>query len=353
MSIIYKRSNENKKLSPTDYVSEDELQKLISESPEILMYDNEPMIALVQREVSLGDAGYLDILLIDSEGRPTAVEVKLVRNSEIRRQVVGQIFDYVSALTQSTVDELDQKVGHRLYEAIRSFSTESGDDVGFESRWQSCGTNLRAGQVRVVVAVDNAPEELVRIVRFINDHSDLDVRLVSIKKYVTDSGEVILVPSLLVYGRGSRYYNKQISVIRPEFQEVISTYTAIAPKGYEPRGKGKYYRLIYPDSWPWQVHYEFLDDDGKINLCIHLEGDNVRQLANTIKSFETSILALIPNATVQWNTRWSKSRGALEVIFDQCIPTQKIAEAMKTLIEHTKDTISEELKKLTESNNND
>jgi hypothetical protein len=128
---------------------------------------------------------------------------------------------------------------------------------------------------------------------------------------------------------------------------VISTYTVIAPKGYEPRGKGKSYRLIYPDSWPWQVHYEFLDDDGKIILCIHLEGDNVRQLSNTIKSFEASILALIPNAKVQWNPRWSKSRGALEVIFDQSIPPQKIAEAMKTLIEHTKDTISEDLKKIT------
>ncbi|NLI14020.1 MAG: hypothetical protein GX425_15735 [Peptococcaceae bacterium] len=52
---------------PVDFINEDELQKLISESPDLLMDDNEPTVALVQREISLGDAGYLDLLLVDSE----------------------------------------------------------------------------------------------------------------------------------------------------------------------------------------------------------------------------------------------------------------------------------------------
>jgi len=64
----------------------------------------------VQREVGLPAAGSLDLLLVDAEGVPVAVEVKLARNSQSRREATAQAFDYVSDLTQLTVDELDDVV---------------------------------------------------------------------------------------------------------------------------------------------------------------------------------------------------------------------------------------------------
>lgn len=343
MPIIYKQTSKSNKLLPKDFDNEDELQKLLAESPELLMDDSEPTVSLVQREVPLGDAAHLDLLLVDSEGKPTAVEVKLARNSESRRHVVGQIFDYVSFLSLRTIDELNSDVGDSLSEVLRSITK---DEIEFERCWKNCGTNLRAGQVRVVVAVDEAPEDLVRIIRFINDHSDLDVRLVTIKKYVTDLSEVILVPNLVVYGGGIKHSAKSSRTIRPKFQEVITEYEAIAPDGFKPRGRGISYRLIYPDEWPWQVHYELCDGE-KIGVEIHLEGDNVRHLASTIQSFTDSVSALVPKATVQWNPKWSKNRGALEILFDQSVPSKEIASAMKTLIEHTKDKIAEEINKNT------
>jgi hypothetical protein len=58
-------------------------------------------------------AGKLDLLFVNSEGLPIAVEVKLGANAEARRQVVAQAIDYLSALTSLTVDGLDQRVGGR------------------------------------------------------------------------------------------------------------------------------------------------------------------------------------------------------------------------------------------------
>jgi predicted HNH restriction endonuclease len=46
----------------------------------------------------LGSSGFLDLLLINSDGLPIAVEVKLQKNSESRREVVAQAIDYITAL---------------------------------------------------------------------------------------------------------------------------------------------------------------------------------------------------------------------------------------------------------------
>jgi len=51
-------------------------------------------LAYVARQVTLYSAGILDILLVDADGTPVAVEVKLGRNGESRREVVGQVIDY-------------------------------------------------------------------------------------------------------------------------------------------------------------------------------------------------------------------------------------------------------------------
>jgi len=86
MPIVFKNT-ESYTLSPVKYCSESVLQEILAENPSLLMDENDPEFALVSREVSLGNSGLLDILLIDTEGRPIAVEVKLGKNAEVRRQV--------------------------------------------------------------------------------------------------------------------------------------------------------------------------------------------------------------------------------------------------------------------------
>ena len=201
MALVKNSKGIKKLLIPESFFNEKELEDILAEKPQLMIEEEEPDVLLVQRQVTFEGTGTADLLLIDSNGLPMVVEVKLGRNSESRRLVVGQVFDYVSSLALLTVDELDQKVVGALKETIRIIGRKESEEDAIEKCWQSCGANLRAGKARVVVAIDEASEDLIRILRFLNEHSDLDVRLVELKKYLDkESSEIFYVPRLIVYG---------------------------------------------------------------------------------------------------------------------------------------------------------
>src|SRR5512146_3118769 len=166
-------------------------------------FENEAELERVLADrVELPDAGTLDVLCVDENGLPVAVEVKLAHNGESRRQVIAQIVDYLSALTALTVDELDQQTEGALKVALKSFDPPDGDPAGFEGRWQACGANLRAGLARIIVALDSAPADLERIVQFLSERSNLDIRLVTISKFVEPRVGTLYVPAVLVSNEG-------------------------------------------------------------------------------------------------------------------------------------------------------
>ena len=95
--------------SPFD--NEFQLEEIVALHPNLLALHQEPRLALVKRQVTLFRAGLLDILMVNAEGLPIAVEVKLARNSQSRREVIGQLIDYVSILTSFTVTSWTNKWG--------------------------------------------------------------------------------------------------------------------------------------------------------------------------------------------------------------------------------------------------
>src|ERR1044072_407032 len=161
---------------------EAELEEVAGSQPRLLESDGDSPLAFVAQQVTLPEAGNLDLLFVSETGLPVAVEVKLARNAESRREIVAQIIDYVSDLTSLTNDELDRRVGGALESALRSFDAASEADE-FERRWQEVEVNLRAESARVILVLDSARPDLERIVRFLSDRSNLDVRLVTISKY--------------------------------------------------------------------------------------------------------------------------------------------------------------------------
>lgn len=128
--------------------------------------------------------------------------MKLARNHEFRRQMVAQIVDYLSVLTALTVDELDLRTEGALKDALRSFDPPGVDSASFERRWQACGANLRAGPARIIMALDRAPTDLERIVQFLSERSNLDIRLLTISKFVEPRVGTLYVPTVLVSNEG-------------------------------------------------------------------------------------------------------------------------------------------------------
>ena len=90
------------------YESEDQLQGLLEDNPELLL--GETANRRVRRNTCSSserpeaipeaqggsDRWFLDHLFLDGEGVPTLVEVKRSTDSRIRREVVGQMLDYAA-----------------------------------------------------------------------------------------------------------------------------------------------------------------------------------------------------------------------------------------------------------------
>ena len=244
-------------LNSHPFENEDQLQKVVAENPTLLCFDGDAPLALVTREFSLPGAGSLDILMVDSEGLPVPIECKLARNPQSRREVVGQIVDYVSILTSLTVDELDSAVQGKLEEALRTFDAENADPKDFDRRWQQVGTNLRAGKARYVIVVDEVPADLERIVRFLIQRSELDIRLVQISLYPDPAGHDLYVPTNIVDIAPSERPHGASSpkAMGMEFQAVLEAYNAVAAPELQAKGRAPNFRVIRLEGWPGSVHY--------------------------------------------------------------------------------------------------
>lgn len=349
MVIVREGNSASAELTNVEFKNEAELEAIVALHPSLLILSDEPRVALVKRQVNLPRAGLLDILMVNEEGLPIAVELKLARNNQSKREVVGQLVDYVSVLTSYTVDELDKAVGCALDSALRLFSTESDDESVFERRWQSVGANLRAGLARYVIVVDEVPDELERIVRFLVERSNLDIRLVQIQQYPDLSGQVIYVPFNVVdiaeserprVGGTKEETNK-------EFQEVLDTYSAKADPRFPIVGQAKAsgnWRLVRPSTWPppWRLHYEFYRISSGITAELHLESESVRILAPLLKGFVEHENPGF-KYPLRWDPNWSKGKGRLIVAVPPNSPADTVADTMCELIKLTYEEITAKL----------
>ena len=214
---IYAR-NEQGGLEPLEeepFSTEDELQALIAEHPELL--DGEQMRPgdprrwiLITREKGIaetpgaGARGAIDHLIIDQDSVPTLVEVKRGSNPEIRRTIVGQLLEYAAhASVTWTVDELRST----FEESTTSRGLDPADELrkllqsdveqDAEGFWQGVATNLAARRLRLLFVADGIPDPLERVVEFLNAQMpNIEVLAVEIKQFRGKSTQT-LVPRVL------------------------------------------------------------------------------------------------------------------------------------------------------------
>lgn len=195
------------------YDSEEVLQTLLAEHPDLLagrqMNSEVPRRwLLVSREFGVpkeeGGAGWwsLDHLFVDQDGVPTFVEVKQSSNTEIRRQIVGQMLDYAANgtrywpidLIRSAFEEQCEMTGR---DADVVLAAHVGDGADGEAFWATVARHLLEGKVRMVFFADLIPPELQRIIEFLNEHMPAnDVLGVEVRQYV-GSGRRTLVPRVI------------------------------------------------------------------------------------------------------------------------------------------------------------
>lgn len=195
------------------YDSEAGLQELLAKYPNLLAGDQmdsqDPRRwLLVKREMGLpsddieGSRWSVDHLFLDQDGIPTLVEVKRSTNSEIHREIVGQLLEYGAHAVlywpvERIIAELERRCEEEHIDLESALSDVLSPDSDSDQYWDRVRTNLQAGHIRLVFVADVIPRELRRIVEFLNEQMHpADVFALEVKQFV-GGGLKTLVPRLI------------------------------------------------------------------------------------------------------------------------------------------------------------
>src|SRR5262245_32986183 len=173
-------------------------------TPDLLPLSGPSQLVVLGSEVLLGN-GYADVLAMEPGGRPVIIEVKLRNNSESRRAVVSQILAYAAALYELSTERLEREVlagrldGRTLFDVVHERAqSESPEPDDF---YATLDASLRDGSFRLVLVLDQAPEDLVRLVGYLEAVTEgLAVDLVTVTAYEV-SGRRVVVPQRVDPGR--------------------------------------------------------------------------------------------------------------------------------------------------------
>ncbi len=187
-------------MAPSGFPDEAALHTLIEDAPQILPLAGTPILAVVGREVSL-PSGYADLIALEPTGRLAIIEVKLARNAESRRAIIAQVLTYAADLhgMDATALERDVLASHlrkRGYESLAEAMAANDQTGAFDAISFSTGLdeNLSQGRFRLILVLDSAPPELVRLVGYFASITDkLLVDLIAVSAY-TVNGSQVLVP---------------------------------------------------------------------------------------------------------------------------------------------------------------
>lgn len=184
-------------LAPTGFADEKTLHDLVAAAPALLPLSGSPRLVVLGREVLLG-SGYADLLAVEPDGRPVIIETTLRNNTESRRAVVAQVLAYAAALHGISADQFEREVlakhlgGRGLLDVVRESGQE--ESPGAAEFAGTLGASLRDGTFRLVLVLDQAPDDLVRLVGYLETvTSGLSVDLVTVAAY-NIGGRRVMVP---------------------------------------------------------------------------------------------------------------------------------------------------------------
>ncbi|NMD72752.1 hypothetical protein HHO41_21225 [Bacillus sp. DNRA2] len=217
--FIISEDNTLLRMEETSYDSEELLQKLLDNYPDLLAGDqiNQEIPRRwipIAREFGIpsvmdGNPQWrIDHLFIDQDCIPTFIEVKRSTDTRIRREVVGQMMDYAANATKYWPIETIQKAFHEKYlndgkdafEVLNDLlGSEYEDDENVEDFWTKVQANLHEGIIRMLFVADIIPDELRRIIEFMNDQmTKSEVLGIEIKQYLNSEKNIkTLVPRVI------------------------------------------------------------------------------------------------------------------------------------------------------------
>lgn len=163
---------------PAGFPAEATLHDLVDQAPQILPLSGSPKLIVLGREVLLG-GNYADLIALEPFGRLVIIEIKLAKNAEARRAVIAQILTYAAYLRGIDIPTLERDVlaphlAKRGYADLADAVAQNDQEGSFDRTAfvESMTEGLRQGSFRLVLVLDEAPAELVRLVGYLQAVSD-------------------------------------------------------------------------------------------------------------------------------------------------------------------------------------
>lgn len=199
--FLLNNNGELVEMNESTYLTEELLQKLLADYPSLISGsqinpDRPRRWLLISREFGVPDEKdtaqrwSLDHLFIDQDGIPTLVEVKRSTDTRIRREVIGQIFDYAAnAVSYWSIEEIKYRfeescalIEQDASTVLNEFLQDETDSSNF---WEITKINLKAGKIRMLIIADTIPKELQRIIEFLNEQMNpAEILGIEIKQFI-------------------------------------------------------------------------------------------------------------------------------------------------------------------------
>ncbi|MFQ6061598.1 MAG: hypothetical protein ACE5J9_00255 [Methanosarcinales archaeon] len=216
---------------PKFFDKEEILRDIVKKYPEIIpleeIDENFESLLIIGREFSLAGAGSIDLLAIDASGLITIIELKLERNTDIRKSI-AQVIEYAANLWEMSYDVLDKKVqdyfkcqecaikelkNKTLVQAVRwhfEKTKRDSDEIKFDSEEfiKNVSGNLQKGEFRLIIFCDNVDMRTKRAVEYLNFLSSFDIFCVSTNAYEVD-GNFYFKSSIITSDRNKALSGKK------------------------------------------------------------------------------------------------------------------------------------------------
>jgi len=161
MVVVIRQTDSFMSASSAEFDNEAELEQVLADQVSLLQGAADHRLAFVARQVDLSDvgAGTLDLLCVDENGVPVAVEVKLARNSESRREVVALDPDTFMVQWEGACGADAAAAWRTFVEAVRR-SEIAGLEIGYYRNGAPYIylSHASVGTVRVLRLNDKRPE---------------------------------------------------------------------------------------------------------------------------------------------------------------------------------------------------
>ncbi len=201
---------------------------------------------LIKREMSVPDPysgtdrWSIDFFFVDQNATPTFVECKRFADTRSRREVVGQMLEYAANGQHYWCGDDIRKLaeqtaiarGTTLDSCLQGLRSEIATSA--EQFFQEVDRRLKAGEIRLVFFLDRAPDELKRLVEFLNRQMNLsEVLLVEARRF-TGPGINLVVPRLYGFSEQARAI-KRITIAEATRVSVATDWESFASNA---RAKG-------------------------------------------------------------------------------------------------------------------